>query len=228
MNGCEGFEIAIEMTLHGAADREASERLDAHLATCEACRQFEMEVKTSEKTMRERARPLESSFDDARLRAKIRRAQRNPWITPLLVAAGFFSFIAIAALDSWLYGRPFAFAKYPRVVVFFAAVTALFVMRSAQTVFGLRRAERRGEDLVPTLRKDVDRRFRATLFANIVIGGLALFNLLLWPFMTPSPGAGLTRQGIGFVLFVAGLLGGAIYGFAVALPRLRRERAELA
>jgi len=98
MNGCEGFEIAIEMRLHGAADQDASGRLDAHLATCEACRQFENEVKTSEKTMRERARPLESSFDDARLRAKIRRAQRNPWITPLLVAAGFFSFIAIAAL----------------------------------------------------------------------------------------------------------------------------------
>jgi anti-sigma factor RsiW len=228
MDGCEGFEIAIEMRLHDAANQDASKRLDAHLGTCEACRQFEMEVKTSEKTMRERARPLESSFDDARLRAKIRSAQRNPWITPLLVAAGFFSFIAIAALDSWLYGRPFAFAKYPRVVVFFAAVTALFVVRSAQIVFGLRRAERRGEDLVPTLRKDVDRRFRATLFANIVIGGLALFNLLLWPFMASLPGAGLTRQGIGFVLFVAGLLGGAIYGFAVALPRLRRERAELA
>jgi len=89
MNGCEGFEIAIEMRLHGAADQDASGRLDAHLATCEACRQFENEVKTSEKTMRERARPLESSFDDARLRAKIRHAQRNPWITPRTVLALF-------------------------------------------------------------------------------------------------------------------------------------------
>ncbi|HEY5191974.1 MAG TPA: sigma factor-like helix-turn-helix DNA-binding protein, partial [Candidatus Deferrimicrobium sp.] len=63
MNGCEGFEIAIEMRLHGAADQDASGRLDAHLATCEACRQFENEVKTSEKTMRERARPPRLSAD---------------------------------------------------------------------------------------------------------------------------------------------------------------------
>lgn len=228
MNGCEGFEIAIEMRLHGAADRVASERLDAHLATCEACRQFELEAKTSEKTMRTRAGPLESVFDARRMRERICRAQREPWITPLVVAAIFFSFIVLAALDAWMSGRPFAFAKYPRVILLFAAVTALFVLRSAQTVFGLRRAERRGEDLLPALRRNVARRFRATLFANIVIAGLALFNLLLWPFMTPSPGAGLTRQGIGFVLFVAGLLGGAIYGFAAVLPRLRRERAELA
>jgi sterol desaturase/sphingolipid hydroxylase (fatty acid hydroxylase superfamily) len=228
MNGCDGFEIAIEMRLHGAADRHESDRLDAHLATCPSCIQFEIEARISEKTLRERARPLEDSFNDAKIRDRIRRAQRNPWLTPLLVAAGFFSFVALAALDAWVSGGPFAFAKYPRVIVFFAAVTALFVMRSAQTVFGLRRAEGRRDDLLPTLRRDVSRRIRATLFSNVVIGALALFNLLLWPFMTPSPEAGLTRQGIGFVLFTAGLLGFAIYGFAAVLPRLERERAELA
>jgi len=228
MNGCEGFEIAIEMRLHGAADQDASGRLDAHLATCEACRQFENEVKTSEKTMRERARPLESSFDDARLRAKIRRAQRNPWITPLLVAAGFFSFIAIAALDSWLYGRPFAFAKYPRVVVFFAAVTALFVLRSAQTVFGLWWSGRHKENLLPVLRRDVTRRIRAILFASLVMGTLALFNLALWLVSSFSPLADLTWKAWPAFLLLGCLIGGALYGFRVALPRLRRERAELA
>ncbi len=70
MNGCEGFEIAVEMRLHGAADRDASERLDAHLATCEACRQFELEVRAAEKTMRERGGTLEGAFDGARLREK--------------------------------------------------------------------------------------------------------------------------------------------------------------
>jgi anti-sigma factor RsiW len=221
MNGCEGFEIAVEMRLHGAADRDASERLDAHLATCEACRRFEIEVKTSEKTMRESGGTLEGAFDATRMWEKIRRAQREPWITPLVVAAIFFSFIALAALDAWVYGRPFAFTRYPRVILLFAAVTALFVLRSAQTVFGLRRAERRGEDLLPALRRDVGRRFRATLFAAVVIGGLGLFHLVMLPLTTPG-------HGIGDILLVAGLIGGAIYGFAAVLPRLRRERAELA
>lgn len=227
MNGCEGFEIAIEMRLHDGADRESSERLDAHLATCEACRRFEIEAKSSENTMRESGSILEVAFDDTRMREEIRRARRQHWLTPLVVAAIFFSFIVLAALDAWVYGRPFAFARYPRVILLFAGLTALFVLRSAQAVYGFTRAAKRGEDLLLALRRDVGRRFRATLFATVVVGGLAVFNLLLLPFMTPSPGAGLTRQGIGFVLFVAGLFGGAVYGFAVALPRLRRERADL-
>jgi amino acid transporter len=223
MTGCEGFEIAIEMRLHGAADRDASERLDAHMTTCEACRRFEIAVKTSEKTMRESGGTLGGAFDAKKMREKIRRAQWEHWIDPLVVAAGFFCFIALAALDAWVSGDPFALAKYPRVIVFFAAVTALFVLRSAQTVFGLRRAERRGEDLLPALRRDVGRRFRATVFATVVLGSLGLFFLLLAPFTTPSP-----RHDVGDLLLVAGLIGGAIYNSAVALPRLRRERAELA
>src|SRR5450830_1187146 len=155
MNGCEGFEIAIEMTLLGAADREASERLDAHLATCEACRQFELEVRASEKTMRESGGTLEGAFDSARLREKIRRTQWEHWIDPLVVAAFFFFFIALASFGTWLEGRPSVFAAYPRVIPFFAGVTALFVLRSAQTVFGLWWSGRHNENLLPALRRDV-------------------------------------------------------------------------
>ena len=227
MTGCEGFEIAIEMRLHGAADPRVSARLDAHLAACQACRRFEIQARTSEEGMRESASSLQGTLDAARIRQRIRRAQATSWIVPLLVSAGFFMVVALAALDAWLYGGPFAFARFPRVILLFLAVTALFALRSAQTTIGLRRAERSGEDLLPALRQDVRRRLRATLLATIVVGGLALFSLLLWPFTSPTPGAGALRHSVGELLFVAGLIGGAIYGFAAALPRLRRERAEL-
>lgn len=220
MNGCDGFEIAVEMRLHGAADRQASVRLDAHLATCEACRQFEMEVKTSEKTMRESGGTLEGAFDSARLREKIRRTQWEHWIDPLVVAAFFFFFIALASFGTWLEGRPSVFAAYPRVIPFFAGVTALFVLRSAQTVFGLWWSGRHEEDLLPALRRDVSRRIRATLLATIVVGGLGLFLLLA----STRP----ARGDMGVLIFGAVLIGGAIYNSAIALPRLRRERAELA
>jgi anti-sigma factor RsiW len=227
MPACEGFEIAIEMRNHGAADPQGSARLDAHLAICPACRQFEIEARASEEAMRESCSPFEGGLDAARMWERIRRAQREAWGAPLLVAAGFFGIVALAALDAWLYGSPFAFARFPRVIVLFLAVTALFALRSAQTMSGLRRAERSGEDLLPALRQDVQRRFRAALFATTVLGGLALFLLLLWPFTSPTPGAGALRHSVGELLLVAGLLGGAIYGFSAALPRLRRERAEL-
>jgi hypothetical protein len=227
MTACEGFEIAIEMRLHGAADPRLSARLDAHLADCPACRQFAFEARTSEKAMRESGGSLEGVLDVGRMRQRIRRAQRTSWVAPILVAAGFFVVVALAALDAWLYGGPFAFARFPRVIVLFLAVTALFALRSAQTMSGLRRAERSGGDLLPALREDVRRRFRAALFSTSILGGLALFFVLLWPFTTPTPGAGAMRHSVGELLLVSGLLGGAIYGVAAALPRLRRERAEL-
>lgn len=223
MTGCEGFEIAIEMRLHGAADQDASGRLNAHLVTCEACRRFELEVRATEKTMRERGGTLEGAFDAARLREKIRRTQWEHWIDPLVVATFFFLFIALAALEPWLYGRPSAFAKYPRVIPFFAGVTALFVLRSAQTVFGLSWSARRKENLLPSLRRAVSRRIRATVLATVMLGGLGLFLLLLSPFMTRLP-----RGDWGDLVLGAALVGGAIYNSVVALPRLRRERAELA
>lgn len=228
MTGCEGFEVAIEMRLHRAAELRGVALLDAHLEVCPTCRLYEIQARTSHEAMRESAGVLEDALDLDRLRHRIRRAQATSWLAPLLVSAGFFAVVGLAALDAWLYGRPFAFARYPRVIVFFLAIVALFALRSAQTTMGLRRAERSGKDLLAALRRDVRRRLRATLFTTILLGGLGLFHLLLIPLTSSAPGAGVLRRTAGELLFVAGLLGGAVYGFAGALPRLRRERAELA
>jgi len=228
MNGCEGFEIAIEMRLHGAADRQASDRLDAHLATCEACRQFEMEVKTSEKTMRERGGMLESAFDDARLRTSIRRAMNQHWRAPLVFAAALSSILAIFAIAFWLEKGHVAYSNLRSMIFLFAFVSALVLLRSIQTVLGLWWSQRHKENLLPVLRRDVTRRIRATLFVSLVMGALALFHLALWLVRSSTPIADLTWKAIPAFLLLGGLIGGAFHGFRVALPRLRRERAELA
>jgi hypothetical protein len=228
MNGCEGFEIAVEMRLHGAADRQASDRLDAHLATCEACRQFEMEVKTSEKTMRERGGMLEGAFDDARLRTSIRRAMNQHWRAPLVFAAALSSILAIFAIAFWLEKGHVAYSNLRSMIFLFAFVSALVLLRSIQTVLGLWWSQRHKENLLPVLRRDVTRRIRATLFACLVMGALALFHLALWLVSSFSPLADLTWKAWPAFLLLGCLIGGALYGFRVALPRLRRERAELA
>jgi hypothetical protein len=228
MNGCEGFEIAIEMRLHGAADRQASERLDAHLATCEACRQFESEAKAAEGAMKENGGILEGAFDDARLRTSIRRAKREHWRIPLVFAAALFSVVAIFAFVFWSEKGHVAYSDLRGMILVFAATSALVLLRSVQTVFGLWWSERHKENLLPALRRDVARRIRATRFASLVMGALALFHLALWLVGSSTPLADLTWKAIPAFLLLGGLIGGTFYGFRIALPRLRRERAELA
>lgn len=41
MSGCDDFEMAIDLRLHGALEAAAAKRLDAHLATCAGCRRYE-------------------------------------------------------------------------------------------------------------------------------------------------------------------------------------------
>src|SRR5450755_136448 len=94
MNGCEGFEIAIEMRLHGAADADASARLDAHLATCAACREFERNTKHMEESMKSDTENLVRQVDWTRLRVRVRQIKIASWSLPVglvLSLAGFFA-----------------------------------------------------------------------------------------------------------------------------------------
>ena len=228
MNGCEGFEIAIEMRLHGAADQDASGRLDAHLTACEGCRRFEMEARTAERAMKERGDALEGSLDDARLRMGIRRAMSEHWRVPLLSAVALSFVVAIFALSFWLEKGHVAYSSLRSMILVFATLFVLILLRSVQAVLGLWWSEWHKENFLPALRRDVTRRIRATVLASVAMGALALFNLALWLVSSFSPLADLTWKAWPAFLLLGCLIGGALYGFRVALPRLRRERAELA
>lgn len=228
MSECEGFEIAIEMRRYGAAERQASERLDAHLATCEACRRFEIEGKSAEGTMKERGAALDKAFDDATLRRGIRHAMDRSWRTPAVVAAALTSVVAVFAMAFRMEKGHVEYSNLRSMILLFATLLGLVVLRSVQSALGLWWSERHGKSLLPSLRADVTRRIRATVFVSVAMGALAVFFLALWPFASFGLRADLTWKALPAITLLGGLLGGAFYGFRVSLPRLRRERAELA
>ena len=172
------------------------------------------------RSMRESGSGLEGAFDAAGMRERIRRAQRYPWIDAPPRRSRFL-FLHRPGRPGCLDLRsPFCIREIsPRDPAFRLHHRPLRCAFRPERVRSWR-AERCG-DLLGALRKDVGRRLRATLFATIVIGSLGLFHVGL-----------ILLGGLGREIARNSLCGGPArwgpHGFLVSLPRLRRERAELA
>jgi hypothetical protein len=78
-NACREFEIAIEMRGHGAADPEASRRLDVHLRDCAGCRAYEKLGGETEAGLRSDAEAARAKVDLERLRARGHRILGGIW-----------------------------------------------------------------------------------------------------------------------------------------------------
>ncbi len=72
MDGCEGFEIAIERRLHGALGGAEATALDAHLAGCARCRAYQASARSAEAVMAGEAREAIAQVDWARVERGIR------------------------------------------------------------------------------------------------------------------------------------------------------------
>lgn len=72
MAGCEEFQIAIEMRLHGALGDAGRAPLDEHLATCERCRAYEAAARGAEAIMEAQARDAVAEVDWGRVERGIR------------------------------------------------------------------------------------------------------------------------------------------------------------
>jgi hypothetical protein len=72
MAGCEEFQIAIEMRLHGALGDAGRAPLEEHLATCERCRAYEAVVRGAEAILESRAREAASQVDWEKVERGIR------------------------------------------------------------------------------------------------------------------------------------------------------------
>jgi hypothetical protein len=219
MNGCDRFEIAVEMRRHGALDAPAVAKLDAHLASCEACRRFDALSKSSEEAMQGAAAAIGRSMDWESARARVHsivEAKRRT-ILRFALASGL-----LLAAVGWFEGTA-------AVVVTGACLAlVLFVALSEQRdrARELARAEGAQEDMIAFYRNWLDRSFRAQRDGS----WLTLAAGVLWL------GAGALRAAnadaperevafaVGAGLFFLGTF--ALYR-VVRMPRLLRERAEL-
>ena len=72
MAGCEDFQVAIEMRLHGALGDAGRAPLEEHLATCERCRAYEAAARGAEAIMEAQARDAVSRVDWEKVERGIR------------------------------------------------------------------------------------------------------------------------------------------------------------
>lgn len=216
-DACQGFEIAIEMRRHGAAQAETSRRLDAHVQGCARCRAFERLGAETETRLRADAEEAEGKADLERLRARGRRVLRGHWAD-----YGFFLLLSLA----------FATRVVLRVTgieqgdVGFALVLAIlaFVLPFVE----MRRSQRELEEawssdvLFHALRKDVDARLKGSAILAAV--GIAISILF---FVDRVAGGGAFPAGVARPVFVGcfGALG--LFVLIVRVPRLLRERREI-
>jgi hypothetical protein len=238
MNGCEGFEIAIEMRLHGAADADASERLNAHLATCSACRKFETDARRMEDSMRSDTENLVRQVDWKRLRARVRQIKVANWSLPAGLLLSLFGFLAaffigasFARKGGLTWRQLTSFAPSLGVLLFSVAlfIVALFVYslkKSAARIREARKAEESSDGLLAYCRKELEEQIRRLRLGWLVpVGAAPLLFMTAWnAHRAQLPGVLLVVTDAILPLFFIGL---GLHGRFVLRPRLQRELEEL-
>src|SRR6266567_5691873 len=239
MKGCEGFEIAIEMRLHGAADADGSERLNAHLATCEACRKFETDAKRMEESMKSDTESFVRQVDWNRLRARVQKIKLANWSLPaglVLSLVGLLAAFLISvsfAKRSGLTWRDFAHYFAPTWGVILVALVLPIVLlfayslkSSAARLREARKAEESPDGLLAYCRKELEKQIRGLRTGWLVpVGAAPLLFLTAWNAHrahTPSVLLVLTDA-----ILPAFFIGMGLHSRFVQLPRLQRELEEL-
>ncbi len=219
-HACEGFEIAIEMRRHGAADAEASARLDRHLAGCAGCRAFERLGEQVQGGLQTAARQAEVATDLDALRARGRRALSSWWADVGTLYA-FFALLAAARIAAHVTGvRPFGADWFLDLLA--------FVLPLIGVLFNRRRTRREFEEassaefLFFLLRLHAKRRLWTTLFIGGILLALPVCVAPAWlrtGLQTPRDWLDATSA-----LCMASL---AVFVLVTRVPALRRELAEL-
>jgi hypothetical protein len=196
MSACDGFEIAIEMRLHGAADAEATAGLDTHLATCAGCREFEASARRMEDTMKRETEQIAQDIDWTRLRLTVHKIKREYRLVPVVLlvstvlAAGVYVAIRPSPLlpPGAVSGELWSGDTWPAVVslVAFSSVMLLYysdlLTRSAGRLREARRAEQSEEGLLTYCRNELDERIRRLTVGWFIapLGAAPLVFLTAW------------------------------------------------
>ena len=217
-NACDGFEIAIEMRRHGAADAEASRRLDAHLQGCASCRSFDRLGAETETRLRVDAEEVKGKVDLERLRARGRRLLRGHWSD----YGAFFLLLSIALAA--------------RVALRVSGIEqgdvglqpALAILAFILPFVAMRRSQRELEEawnsdvIFHFLRKHVDERLKGSV--GLAVVGIAVSILF---FIDRVAGGGAFPAGLARAVFVGSFGALGLFVLIVRVPRLLRERREI-
>lgn len=91
MEGCDAFELAIEMKLHGALPPDQEPALSAHLATCERCQQFLRRAEETQRTLTAASHGLSEQVPPKRTWEQLQRLLRGErmwlWRRAAIIAA---------------------------------------------------------------------------------------------------------------------------------------------
>lgn len=224
----EEFEFAIERRRHGAVeDAQAHEALDRHLAECAACRSYDTELAAEDlglaKMFSLHARDLDLNAVQARAERALRWSRRWPYLAPLPPLGVLALQLSV---NGWAHGW---WVRGWRSILVHVLIFAFFGGIAAIVRYSLSRsASLAGE--ARFARIGALRFCRETLDASIAHARLAAWLL-------PSGAvaiAGLSwciqdrESALASAILVPFFLAAAGWFYFFRLPRLRRERQELA
>ncbi len=211
---CQDFEVAIERRRHGALGEGERAALELHLSGCESCRAFDETVRRTEATMTAMSEAALSAADWAKVERGIRAHLAR-------LVDGFLAIVLAAAVQVALAAWRGAAGRVLTVVATLTPIALAYGLLSAYAGRRLARLER-GEEMFRAQLKLARGRTKVLGVLRLVTAALAV--LFAWQAL----GAGREPR-VQVVLGVdAAIL--AVIAVAVqlvALPRARRERAEL-
>lgn len=223
MAGCDDFELAIEMRLHGALPPEESAALDAHLSTCERCREFQRRATETQRALTGSAGALAAAVDPGRVWAGVERMAREDRARIGRVA--LFQGVLVLATGFALGNYLVAAAS---ILPVSAVVLTLLVLRSRAQARELALVGRSREDVLALYRRILERRIARLSRVVRVLPVIGVMELTLTRPGAPWPKSlnheGMTVFAVVLSLF---LFGQTFYLARKVLPALRREREEL-
>jgi hypothetical protein len=219
MDGCDGFEIAIERRLHGALGESEAPALDAHLAVCARCRAYEAAARGAEAMMAVEAREAIAQVDWARVERGIRGG----------IHASLRMLVAAVVTAAWVAGMVFLSTppamRADRMMRTLPAMVMVVVLVAFVAAYSARRlvalADR--EEMFDTYRTLVQANLqwaRRMQWATAVIVAFLLYRALTGTAVTFDPT--VFYGGLALPMAAAWL-----YLRRVKLPRAEREARDL-
>jgi hypothetical protein len=171
---CDEFEIQIDQRRYGALDPSQQPALDAHLAACETCREYDALARGTDELLHASPTAGSVKYSDVRKRGArfVATYRRNLLLSGLLLLVvpvqwGFMFGYA------WLLRHAFSAAVS---TLFMTALWASAVWFHARPFNEVLRTAQTHDDLFVGYRKEVERQL-------VLIRRRSWSNVLLWPFL---------------------------------------------